>query len=61
MFFFSKYILDDCTAPSDYLSSLLIATCLFSQSHDKELTKLRNEFEERVQGTVLIASVFDSP
>lgn len=33
---------------------------LFPQSHDKEITKLRGEFEEKARGTVLTLSVFDS-
>lgn len=39
---------------------MLIGTRLIPQNHDKELTNLRSEFEEKVRGTVLKVSVFDS-
>lgn len=39
---------------------MLIGTHLFPQSHDKEITQLRSEFEGKVRGIVLIVSVFDS-
>lgn len=53
----SKYNLDVCTGRSDYSSS---PSCLSPQNHDKEITKLRIEFEEKVRGTVLIAHVSDT-